>query len=151
MLASYLSLEDTHKPSMFQSYIKVILSYLRLFYFILNLCIAEQLFNSHISVVYFISSQTRQLLIKHAWIVSWLCKRMGWLCRELALQGNVVQARAGQGFQVQARTYIYCSLQSEILKFHVLALLCVMAPDVCMMHNLQKICQVFFKRIKRIW
>ena len=37
-----------------------------------------------------------------------------WLCRELALQGNVVQARAGQGFQVQGRTYINYSLQSEI-------------------------------------
>ena len=63
----------------------------------LNLCIAEQLFTPHISVVYFISSQIRQLLIKHAWMLSWLC-------RELALQGNAVQARAGQGFQVQART-----------------------------------------------
>ena len=111
-------------------------------------------------------------------MVSWLCKRIGWLCSELALQGNVVQARAEQGFQVQARTYINCSLQSEILKFrryctfvppppividdssftvaltltlggyksaiapkfHVLALLCVMAPEECMMHNSQKIC-----------
>ena len=59
-------------------------------------------------------------------MVSWLCKRIGsvesWLCTELALQGNVVQDRPRQGFQVQARTYINCSLQSEILKFHVLAL-----------------------------
>ena len=41
-----LSREDphTHKPSMFQSYIKVIFSDLKLSYFILNLCIAEQLF-----------------------------------------------------------------------------------------------------------
>ena len=73
-----------------------------------------------------------------------------WLCRELALQGNVVQARAGQGFQVQARTYINCSLQSEILKFHVLApskmsTYCVMAPEECMMHNSQKISEVFSK------
>ena len=73
-------------------------------------------------------------------MVSWIWKRIGWLCSELALQGNVVQARAEQGFQVQARTYINCSLQSEILKFHVLALLCVMAPEECMMHNSQKIC-----------
>ena len=80
-----------------------------------------------------------------------------WLCRELALQGNVVQARAGQGFQVQARTYISCSLQSEILKFRVVLALskmsiyiptelcvcvcvCVMAPEECVMHNSLKIC-----------
>ena len=53
---SYQSPEDTHKPSMFQSYIKVIFSYLKLSDFILNLCIAEQLSTPHISVVYFISS-----------------------------------------------------------------------------------------------
>ena len=41
---------------MFQFYIKIILSYLKLYYFILNLCIAEQRFTPHISVVYFISS-----------------------------------------------------------------------------------------------
>ena len=68
-----------------------------------------------------------------------------WLCRELALQGNVVQARAVQGFQVQGRTYINYSLQSEILKFHVFApskmsTYCVMAAEECMMHNSQKIC-----------
>ena len=97
MLASQLSPEETHKPSMFQSYIRVILSYLKLFYFILNLCIAEQLFTPHISVVYFISSQIRQLLIKHAWMVSWLCKRIGsvnsWLCK--AMQCRLGQGRAG--------------------------------------------------------
>ena len=54
--------EDTHKPSMFRSYITVILSYLKLSYFILNLCIVEQVFTPHISVVYFINSQIRQLL-----------------------------------------------------------------------------------------
>ena len=41
---------------MFQSYIQVILSYLKLPYVILNLGIAEQLFTPHISVVYSISS-----------------------------------------------------------------------------------------------
>ena len=81
-------------------------------------------------------------------MVSWLCKRIGWLWRELAQQGNVVQARAAQGFQVQARTYINYSLQSEILKFNILApskmstycVSSVMAPEECMMHNSQKIC-----------
>ena len=86
MLASKV-LKTHTKPSMFRSYIKVILSYLKLSYFILNLCIAEQLFTPHISVVYFISSQIRQLLIKHAWMVSWLCKRIGsvesWLCKAM--------------------------------------------------------------------
>ena len=128
---------------MFRSYIKVILSYLKLSYFILNLCIAEQLFTPHISVVYFISSQIRQLLIKHARMMSWLCKRIGsvesWLC---AGQCSAGMGRAG--FQVQARTYIHCSLQSEILKLHVLAL------SKMSVYLLRVICQVVFKRIKRI-
>ena len=67
---SQLSPEETHKPSMFQSYIKVIFSYLKLPYFILNLCIAEQLFTPHISVVYFISSWIRHLPIRHGWAIS---------------------------------------------------------------------------------
>ena len=32
---------------------------------------------------------------------------------ELALQGNIVQARAGQGLQVQARTYIQANFNSN--------------------------------------
>ena len=68
-------------------------------------------------------------------MVSWLCKRIGsvesWLCTELALQGNVVQDRPRQGFQVQARTYINCSLQSEILKFRVLLLYPKCLPTAC--------------------
>ena len=43
-----------------------------------------------------------------------LALQEGWLCRGLALQGNVVQARAGQGLQVQARTYIHCSFTEEV-------------------------------------
>ena len=96
MLASQLGHEDTHKPSMFQSYIKVIFSYLKLSYFILNLCIAEQLFTPHISVVYFISSQIRQSLNKTTWMVNWLCKRVGsvesWFCK--AIQCRLGQVRA---------------------------------------------------------
>ena len=52
----------------------------------------------------------------------------GWLCVGLALQGNAVQARAGQSLQVQARAYIHCCFteeverQPKILKFHALAL-----------------------------
>ena len=122
MLASQLSPEDTHKPSMFRSYIKVILSYFKLSYFVLSLCITEQHFTPQISVVYSISSQISQLPTNKTCLDGELALLEDWLCRELALQGNVVQARAGQGFQVQARTYINCSLQSEILKFHVLAL-----------------------------
>ena len=38
----------------------------------------------------------------------------GWLCKGLALQDNVVQGRAGQGLQVQARTYIHCSFTEEV-------------------------------------
>ena len=38
-----------------------------------------------------------------------LALQEGWLCRRLAQQGNVVQAREGQGLQVQARTYIAVS------------------------------------------
>ena len=48
--------------AMFQSYIKVFLSYLKLSYFILNLCIVEQLLTPHASVVYFISLWIRQLM-----------------------------------------------------------------------------------------
>ena len=56
-----------------------------------------------------------------------LALQEGWLCTELALQGNVLQARAGQGLQVQVRTCIHCSFTEEVdrlkylLKFHVLA------------------------------
>ena len=42
-----------------------------------------------------------------------LALQEGWLCRRLALQGNVVQARAGQGLQLQARTYIHYSFTEE--------------------------------------
>ena len=150
MLASQLSPEDTHRPSMFRSYIKVILSYFKLSYFVLSLCITEQHFTPQISVVYSISSQISQLPTNKTCLDGELALLEDWLCRELALQGNVVQARAGQGFQVQARTYINCSLQYKILKFHVY-LLCVMAPEECLMHNSQKICQVVFRRITRIW
>ena len=38
----------------------------------------------------------------------------GWLCRGLALQGNLVQAGAGQGLQVQALTYIHYSFTEEV-------------------------------------
>ena len=44
-----------------------------------------------------------------------LALQKGWFCRELALQGNVVQARAGQGLQVQARAYIHCSFTEEVV------------------------------------
>ena len=37
-----------------------------------------------------------------------------WLCRRLALQDNVVQAREGQSLQVQTRTYIHCSFTEEV-------------------------------------
>ena len=40
-----------------------------------------------------------------------LAPQEGCLCRELALQGNVAQARAGQGLQ---RTYIYCSFTEKV-------------------------------------
>ena len=40
-----------------------------------------------------------------------LALQEGWLFRELALQGNVVQARAGQGSQ---RTYIHCSFTEKV-------------------------------------
>ena len=43
-----------------------------------------------------------------------LAVQEGWLCRELALQGNAVQAREGQGLQVQARTYIHRSFTEEV-------------------------------------
>ena len=69
---------------MFQSYIKIILSYLKLFYLILNLRIAEQLFTPHISVVYFISSWIRQVLI--TWMVSIALQSEG--RAGLALQGS---------------------------------------------------------------
>ena len=57
-----------------------------------------------------------------------LALQEGWLCIGLALQDNVVQARAGQSLQVQARTYTHCSFteevdrQPEILKCHALVL-----------------------------
>ena len=38
----------------------------------------------------------------------------GRLCRELALQRNVVKARADLGLQVQTKTYINCSFTEEI-------------------------------------
>ena len=81
---------------MFQSYIKVIFSYLKLklFYFILNLCIAaEQHFTPYISVVAIFHQFMDQAITD----------------RGLTLQSNVVQARAGQDLQVQARTYIAVS------------------------------------------
>ena len=37
-----------------------------------------------------------------------------WLCRGLTLKGNEVQGRAGQGLQVQTRTYIHCSFTEEV-------------------------------------
>ena len=43
-----------------------------------------------------------------------LALQEGWLCKRLALQGNVVQGRAVQGLQVQARTYIHCSFTEEV-------------------------------------
>ena len=76
----------------------------------------------------------------------------------LALQGNVVQGRACKSSQDLHTLQFHRGWQSEILKFHALALskistylLRVIAPKECMMHNLQKIFQVVFKRIKRIW
>ena len=36
------------------------------------------------------------------------------LCKELALQDNVVQARAGQDLQEQAKIYIHCSFTEEV-------------------------------------
>ena len=135
---------------MFQSYIKVILLYLKLPYFILNLCIAEQLFTPHIIFHLF----TDQAITNKTCLDGELALQDDWLCRELAPQGNVVQARAG--LPSARQDLINCSLQSEILKFHVFApskmsTYCVMAPEECMMHNSQKICLVVFKRIKRIW
>ena len=43
-----------------------------------------------------------------------LAQQEGWLCKGLALQGNVEQGRAGQGLQVQARTYIHCSFTEDV-------------------------------------
>ena len=44
-----------------------------------------------------------------------LALQKGWLYRGLALQGNVVQARAEQGLQKQARTYIYIAVSQKRL------------------------------------
>ena len=43
-----------------------------------------------------------------------LALQEGGLCVGLALQRNVVQGRAGQGLQVQARTYIHCGFTEEV-------------------------------------
>ena len=43
-----------------------------------------------------------------------LALQEGRLCRGLALQGNVEQARTGQGLQVQVKTYIHCSFKKEV-------------------------------------
>ena len=87
--------EDTHKPSIFQSYIKEFLSYLKLSCFILNLCIAEQLFTRHIPVVYFICSWIRQVITHKTQMVSIALQgkvEQGWLC--MAMQGMAGLASA---------------------------------------------------------
>ena len=43
-----------------------------------------------------------------------LALQKDWLCRGLAMLDSIVQARAGQGLQVQARTYIHCSFTEEV-------------------------------------
>ena len=87
--------EDTHKPSIFQSYIKEILSYLKLSCFILNLCIAEQLFTRNIPVAYFISSWIRQVITNKTQMVIIALQgkvEQGWLC--MAMQGMAGLASA---------------------------------------------------------
>ena len=92
---------------MFRSYIKVISSYLKLSYFILNLCIAEQLFIPHISVVYLFHQFIDQAITNKKYLDGDLALQEDWLYRELALQGSVVQARAGQASKCKpGLTYI---------------------------------------------
>ena len=43
-----------------------------------------------------------------------LALQKGWLWKGLALQGDVVQGRAEQNLQVEARTYIHCSFTEEV-------------------------------------
>ena len=110
---------------MFQSYIKIIFSYLKLSYFILNLCIAEQLFTPHFSVVAIFHTFMDKTITK-TWMVSWLFKRVGfaegWLCKAMWCrigQGRACKCKPGLTYiaVLQKRLTVW-----EILKFHVLAL-----------------------------
>ena len=58
------------------------------------------MFQSYIKVILI----TDQAITNKTCLDGELAEQDDWLCGELALQGNPVQARAGQAFQVQART-----------------------------------------------